>query len=170
MNLNTMTLLELNVLCDALDDLTYKNPQLDGLRMLQEEAQQRIDADPHTAQYKALYEQAVAHGIEEGYAQPQDYYFALMKRHLSDRYKLILCYKCEWFRHGEMFNPAQGSRRSRNFEEFLPDDMQGKGFDPGYIEAAAVEKVRDGLLAAGCEEKPELVSIQAAFSAAIRAR
>lgn len=158
-----MTLLELRILKDSLSALVYKHPELSNFATLHANVKALVKADPRYQKGKQLLKIAEDNGISDGYAGAEDYYFAIKKH---ERYtSLLLCFKFDWWMNGETYSPKEDNQPCRNFDDFLPVELETDDFDSENIQQDP-EVVRKWLLDAGMEEKPELVALDDAFNKA----
>lgn len=169
MNIDTFSLLDLTVLSKALATAVYENPQLPNIAKLQKEIKKKLNDNPSYKKALVFEKKAVDHGIEDGYSEPDDYYFAIHKGKIygtdRDCVSLLLCFKFRWYMNGENYNPHADNNRSRCFPDFIPEDAgieDEEDFDPDDIQQDP-EMVRKWLLDAGYEEKQELGTIYGEF-------
>jgi hypothetical protein len=167
-----LKLSELRILSGKLDSVLFDHPELEGMRSLNDECKRIIERDPDYKRGSALLADAEENGgIMDGYARPQDYFFAIKegiarpaifrlqpggKRDGVPYVELILCFKWNWYMDGEAFiYGMERDGQSRNFHEFLTEELCEEFQEHGEYKDAA--KLRAALLKAGLEEKPELL-------------
>ena len=164
MNLSDLSLLELRQLKIHLSDMLFDFPHLTGLTKMKSEIEAIQQNSPDYQKGEKLYENAKER-MDSGYANPEDYYFAVVHEDLrmpngkstgKKTVTLLLCYKFNWWRNGQAFLPTQDGSECRNFHDFVTAKMQ-KRFEETYTYTKNPEELRIQLIKAGLEELPALI-------------
>jgi hypothetical protein len=160
MNLDKLSTAELRLVKDALFGILLGYPQMKNIESLLDEIKKRLDADPDRKEGERLLKIAEEHGLEEGYARPEDYYFFVKEEDIGGKkhIELLLCLKYEWYLNGRTYDHNKSkSIQCRNFSYFFqpPFGHLYEEYWSGYEFGKSTE-LRAALLKAGLEEKPEL--------------
>jgi hypothetical protein len=152
MDLSKLSVAELRLVAGALEGLLLDHPQMKNISSLSKEIWDRLKDNPDSKEGERLREIAERHGLEDGYAAPEDYYFFVKEEDIEGEkhIELLLCLKCQWYLDGKAYDHNK-SMQCRNFHDFYP----GKYYD-GYEFVCKPAELRAALLKAGLEEKPEL--------------
>lgn len=155
-DITTLTLLELKQLKEYLKQLK-SDPYFTNTKELLSAVDAQIESDHRYAKGLAYFKEAVDNGLEDGYAEPEDYYFAVYQPlHLPEERLLLLCFKHDWWMNGEVYLPGKGGSRCRNFDSFDVDEDHNDSYSPEYYTETA-EVLRKWFTSKGMEEKPELI-------------
>lgn len=152
MNLDKLSTAELRLVKNVLFGILLDCPQMKNIESLFDEIKERLDADPDREEAEQLLKIAEEHGLEEGYARPEDYYFFVKEENIEGKkhIELLLCFKHEWYLNGRAYNHNK-EMQCRNFNDFYPEEYWN-----GCKFMCKPTELRVALLKAGLEEKPEM--------------
>lgn len=167
-------------LCTALQRIVFDHPEFTGIQTLLNNLKTAIKETEDWKIGNKYLEEAVTHGFDDGYASASDYYFAVVYDTLHDQnghklsrkfIELILCFKFNWYFNGQSFRIHDDGSFPRNFSDFFGENKKWiervRDQNWGDTEEDAFD-LRQVLLNAGMEEKPELVDLWKEACAAAR--
>lgn len=151
----------------ALRSVLFDHPEYEGIKEVAKSLKFLNESTEDWKIGQKYYEEAVENGIEDGYAKASDYYFAVVHDNVKDYngkkldqtfVELILCFKHNWYFNGQSYRIHEDGTLCRNFQNFFPNyDKEYRDSFGTTLEDAA--KLREQMLKAGMEEKPELIKL-----------